>query len=79
MGDVVRRAFALTSVGIALGTGVAWVLTHALAGLFVGVSPHDPGIFVGAAAVFAVVALAAAAVPAFRTARVNPVVALTST
>ena len=79
MGDVVRRALALTSVGIALGTGAAWVLTRWLAALFVGVSPHDPAMFVGAAVVFAVVALAAAAVPAFRTTRVNPVVALTST
>jgi ABC-type antimicrobial peptide transport system permease subunit len=79
MGGVVRRAFALTSVGIALGTGTAWTLTRWLAGLFVGVSPHDPAMFVGAAAAFAVVALAAAAVPAFRTTRVNPVVALTST
>ena len=78
MGGVVRRALALTSVGIALGTGMAWVLTRTLAGLFVGVSPHDPGIFVGAAAVFTFVALAAAAIPAFRTTRVNPVMALTS-
>jgi predicted permease len=78
MGDVLRHALGLTGVGLALGSGAAWVLTRTLAGLFVGVSPHDPGIFVGAAAVFAVVALAAASVPAFRTTRVNPVVALTS-
>jgi putative ABC transport system permease protein len=78
MGDVLRRALVLTGIGIALGSGVAWVLTRALAGLFLAVSPHDPGIFVGAAAVFAVVALAAASVPAFRTTRINPVAALTS-
>jgi putative ABC transport system permease protein len=78
MSGVIRRALVLTSVGIVLGTGMAWVLTRALAGLFVGVSPHDPGIFAGAAAVFTLVALAAAAIPAFRTTRVNPVIALTS-
>jgi ABC-type antimicrobial peptide transport system permease subunit len=78
MSDVLRRALVLTGTGIALGSGVAWVLTRALAGLFLAVSPHDPGIFVGAAAVFAVVALAAASVPAFRTTRINPVAALTS-
>jgi ABC-type antimicrobial peptide transport system permease subunit len=43
-----------------------------LEGLFLGVSPHDPGIFVGAAAVFTGVALAAASVPAFRATRVDP-------
>lgn len=78
MRDVLRRALALTLAGIMLGSGLAWVLTRALSGLFVGVSPHDPGIFIGAAATFAVVALVAASVPAFRTTRVNPVVALTS-
>jgi putative ABC transport system permease protein len=79
IGDVLRRALALTGLGIALGSATAWLLTRALEGLFLGVSPHDPAIFVGAAAVFTVVALAAASVPAFRTTRVNPVVALTST
>jgi putative ABC transport system permease protein len=79
MGSVLRRAVALTGVGIVLGSAAAWVLTRALASLFLGVSPHNPSIFVAAIAVFAVVALAASAVPAFRTTRVNPVVALTST
>jgi ABC-type antimicrobial peptide transport system permease subunit len=78
MRDVVRRAFALTGIGIVLGSGAAWILTRTLAGLFLGVSPHDPGIFAGAAAVFAVVALAAASVPAFRTTRVHPAIALAS-
>jgi putative ABC transport system permease protein len=66
-------------MGIALGSAAAWGLTRALGGLFVGVSPHDPAVFVGAAVAFAVVALAAASVPAFRTTRINPVLALTST
>ncbi len=79
MADVVRRALALATIGIALGSLAAWILTRILAELFVGVSPHDPGIFVGAAVTFAVVALGAASVPAFRTTRVNPALALTST
>ena len=79
VGDVLRRAMVLTSVGIVLGSGAAWILTRALAFLFLGVSPHDPEVFIGAAAVFAGVALVAASVPAFRTTRINPVVALTST
>ena len=79
IGDVMRRALVLAGTGILVGTGAAWVLTRVLGGLFIGVSPHDPAIFGGVAATFALVALMAAAVPAFRTTRVNPVVALTST
>jgi putative ABC transport system permease protein len=78
MRQVLRHALVLTLSGIVLGSGLAWILTRALSGLFVGVNPHEPGIFVGAAAAFAVVALVAASVPAFRTTRVNPVVALRS-
>ncbi len=79
MSDVLRRALELAAVGIGLGSGVAWALSRVLANLIPGVSPHDPGIFLGAAGVFALVALAAASVPAFRATRVNPVVVLTST
>ena len=76
MRDVLRRALTLAGIGILIGSGVAWGLTRVLASLLVGVSPHDPIIFVGAAGAFAVVALAAASVPAWRTTRVNPVEAL---
>jgi predicted permease len=76
MRDVLRRALTLAGIGILIGSGVAWGLTRVLASLLVGVSPHDPIIFVGAAVAFAVVALAAASVPAWRTTRVNPVEAL---
>jgi len=58
---------------------MAWLISRALSGLFLGMSPHDPYIFVGGPTVFAIVTLVAASIPAFRTTRVNPVVALTST
>jgi putative ABC transport system permease protein len=77
MGDVLRRAALMTGIGMAVGLLVAWMLARALAGLLLGVNPHDPAIFAGATAIFAVVALAAASVPAFRTTRVDPKVALT--
>jgi predicted permease len=79
MRDVLKRALALTGTGIVFGSVAAWMLTRALRGILLGVSPHDPVVFVGAAGVFSLVALAAASIPAFRTTRVNPVVALTST
>jgi putative ABC transport system permease protein len=78
IGDVLRRAGVMTGIGVAIGLLSAWLLTRALAGLFLGVNPHDPAIFAGATAIFAVVALAAASVPAMRTARVDPKVALTA-
>ena len=49
------------------GSAAAWWVTRALAGLFLGVSPHDPAAFLGAAGLFTGVALIAASVPAFRT------------
>jgi putative ABC transport system permease protein len=79
MRDVIWEACALTGTGVVIGSAAAWMLTRLLANLFLGVSPHDPTILVGAPVVFAVVALAAASIPAFRTTRVNPVVPLTAT
>jgi putative ABC transport system permease protein len=78
IGDVLRRALALAGAGIVFGSVAAWWLTRGLAKLFVGVNPHDPTIFAGAALLFTLVALAAAAIPAFRSTRVSPTVALTS-
>jgi ABC-type antimicrobial peptide transport system permease subunit len=78
IGDVMRRALALAGAGIAFGSIAAWWLTRGLAKLFVGVNPHDPTIFAGAAFMFTLVALAAAAIPAFRSTRVSPTVALKS-
>jgi ABC-type antimicrobial peptide transport system permease subunit len=79
MGDVLRQGLVVTGTGVAVGALTAWMLTRVLADLFVGVSPHDPTIFIGAAITFVLVGLGAASVPAFRTTRVNPVVALTAT
>ena len=78
MRDVLRHALGLAGAGIALGSGAAWVLTRVLASVFIGVQPHDPVIYAGAAGLFGVVALAAASIPAYRAVRVDPVVALTS-
>ncbi len=78
MGEVIRRAVVLTSVGLVMGAGAAWWLTRALSGLFAGVDPHDPTVFLGAAGVFAVVALAAPAIPPIRTTKVNLIALLSS-
>ena len=79
IGSVLLQAMRLTGIGLALGSGMAWVLTRLLANLFAGVNPHDPTIFISALVVFAFVALTAACIPAVRTTRISPVVALNST
>ena len=79
MSEVLERALLLSVVGLTLGAGVAWMLTRALESLFVGVSPHNPGVFAAAAGLFVLVALLAASVPAFRTTRIHSMAALSST
>lgn len=74
--SIVRGAFTLVVVGLALGAGGALLLTRALAGLLYGVSPNDPATFALVAATLAMTAVVAAIVPAWRAAAVNPVTAL---
>jgi ABC-type antimicrobial peptide transport system permease subunit len=47
-----------------------------LSTLLFGVTPHDPATFAAAAGILTVVALAAAAMPAWRAARTDPAAAL---
>jgi putative ABC transport system permease protein len=75
--NVLRHALLVTSIGVALGSAAAWLMTRALASLFLGVSPHDPLVFGGAAVLFTLVALVAAIGPALRTTRVHPAIVLT--
>lgn len=76
LGLVVRQGLGLTAVGLAVGTVVALAVTRLASGLLVKVSARDPVIFVGAAAVLTLVALAASYVPARRATRVDPNTAL---
>jgi putative ABC transport system permease protein len=73
---VLRRACLVTSVGIVAGLAGSAAVTRYLESLLFGVRPLDPATFAGAAAVFAVVALVAAIVPARRALRISPSLAL---
>jgi len=75
--NVLRHALLVTGIGVLLGSAAAWWMTRVLASLFLGVSPHDPLVFGGAAALFTLVALVAAIGPALRTRRVDPAIVLT--
>ena len=78
--DVLRGVLAegirLAAVGAAAGLLISLAVVRLLQGLLYGVGPHDPAAFLGAPAVLGLVTLAACAVPAWRAARVDPMVAL---
>jgi predicted permease len=78
--DVLRMVFGyagrLAALGAALGLAGAYGLTRLMGSLLYGVRASDPVSFLVTAALLAVVALCACAVPAWRAMRVEPVVAL---
>jgi ABC-type antimicrobial peptide transport system permease subunit len=73
---VIRDGMLPVAIGIAAGLVAAYFLANVLAATLFGVEPRDAGVFTAVPVVLAVVALAAAAVPAFRASRVSPTVAL---
>jgi ABC-type antimicrobial peptide transport system permease subunit len=66
----------LTVVGIVVGAGVTLASTRVLDAFLFGVTATDPMTLVLSAVALAVVALAAGALPAWRAARLDPMVAL---
>ena len=80
IGDVrrmfLRHGLWLTAVGIALGVGVALVLSRVMTALLFGVTAMDPLTYVAVSGMLAAVALLATYLPARRASRVDPVVAL---
>ncbi len=76
LGLVVRQGMELAGVGIIAGLVGGALLTRVMAGLLFGVSARDAATFSAVAAILAVVAFAASAIPAQRATRVDPMVAL---
>ena len=72
IGSGMRSALAGTAVGLVAATGLA----RALSSLLFGVAPLDSGTFAAVGVGFAVVALIANAIPAWRAATLNPTQAL---
>jgi len=73
-----REALVMTGVGGAIGLGLALASSRALASLLFGVTRLDPLTYVAVAALLALVSAIAAAVPAWRAARVDPAITLRS-
>jgi ABC-type antimicrobial peptide transport system permease subunit len=73
---VVGQGMLIALVGLLLGLPLALGMGRAVAGLLYGVAPNDFTTFVGVAAIFSAVALAACYFPALRAMSVDPMVAL---
>ncbi|MCI0488402.1 MAG: ABC transporter permease [Blastocatellia bacterium] len=74
--SVLRQGLLLTGAGVAVGIAGALALTQTIESLLFEVSATDPIIFAGIPVLLVMVAMAACYVPARRSARVDPLVAL---
>ncbi len=73
---IMRRSFALSAAGIAVGAIAGLFLVRYLKTLLFGVKPTDATAFIAAAVVLFAVSLLAGYVPARRAARIDPMTAL---
>ena len=74
--QVVGSSTRVVVVGVILGVALALVAGRFVAALLYGIEPSDPGVMLGVSVVLLLIAILAALGPAWRAARVNPVVAL---
>jgi predicted permease len=73
---MVKQGVGIATCGAVLGAVVALATGRVLTSMMYGVSPRDPAILLGAAALPIIVAVLASYVPARRASRVDPVTAL---
>jgi putative ABC transport system permease protein len=73
---VLGRAFRLGLAGLAVALPLGWLAGSGVRSFLYGVTPFDPGTLALTAAVTLLVACAAAAIPAVRASRLEPLVAL---
>ena len=75
---VLRGMLVFVAAGLALGLGLALPLTRLMETLLYEVRPTDPAVFLAVGILIAAVALAAAAIPARRATRIDPIEVLAS-
>ena len=73
---VVRQGMSMAAIGVAIGMSGAVIASRSLITLLYGVSRLDPFTYVGVIALLIAVSTIACTVPAWRAARVDPMVAL---
>ena len=73
---IVGRGMKLTTVGVAVGVGVAIALTRLMHGLLFNTSTTDPITFIAISALLSLAAFLACYIPARRAAKTDPLIAL---
>jgi putative ABC transport system permease protein len=73
---IVARGLTLAAAGIAIGGGVAWVLTGMLKAMLNDVTPRDPMVYAATGAAVLASALLASYLPARSAGRVDPMIVL---
>ena len=76
VGMVVRETLLVSVAGCAAGMAAAAVLSRFLQSLLFGVTPHDTVSFGVFPAILLIAAVLAAAIPAWRAARIDPALTL---
>src|SRR5262252_10422640 len=73
---IVSRGAGLAGVGVGIGLILSGIVAPLISGVLYGVRPLDPEVFIAVPVILVVVVLLASYIPAWRAARVNPIVAL---
>ncbi|HEV8038792.1 MAG TPA: FtsX-like permease family protein, partial [Bryobacteraceae bacterium] len=76
VGMVMREVLVVAAVGVVAGLGAAWGTTRFVESYLFGMKQHDPAVLAGAVLVLIVAVGAAGFGPAWRAARIDPLVAL---
>lgn len=69
--SVLRQGGSLVAIGVAMGIGLSLLATRALAQLLFETAPLDPGIYVSAAFLLAVIGVLACLLPGIRASRLD--------
>src|SRR5206468_395851 len=73
---VLQQGLVLVAGGVVVGLIGAFLLSRMLSGMLYGVGTHDPLTFAAVSVILGTIAMLATAFPAWRAARVDPVIAL---
>jgi putative ABC transport system permease protein len=73
---IVSRGAGLAGIGAGIGLIVSGIMAPLISSVLYGVKPLDPEVFIAVPVILLVVVLMASYIPAWRAARVNPIVAL---